>query len=109
MLNSFLKVPVVSAIELHSSRKFPDFLKVNSQNRIKTSQQGFAGVSTLSVCVSVRRTNIPLLRNADSWWRQVDAASFREFCQLNFAGLLLKVIDQVLLSVLTKDHSIQHQ
>lgn len=33
--NSFLKVSVVSAIEPHSSRKFPDFLKVDSQNRIK--------------------------------------------------------------------------
>ena len=33
----FLEVPVVSTTYLHLSRKFPDFLKVDSQNRIKTT------------------------------------------------------------------------
>ena len=33
----FLEMTEVSATDLHMSRKFPDFLKVDSQNRIKTT------------------------------------------------------------------------
>ena len=44
----FLETTEVSATDLPLSRKFPDFFKVNSQNRIKTGQHGSIGISKLS-------------------------------------------------------------